>query len=49
MITGTLALVAILGGEPSLAQATWYVDNAGQGTSRNSLTVKVPPGKMPST
>ena len=44
MIAGTLALVAVLNGEPSLAQATWYVDNVGQGASRHSLTVKVPPG-----
>ena len=41
---GTLALVALLGGEPSLAQATWYVDNIGQGTSRHTLTVKTTPG-----
>ena len=44
MIAGTLSLVALLGGESSLAQATWYVDNIGQGTGRHSLTVKTAPG-----
>ena len=44
MITGTLALIATLGGEPSLERVTWYVDNVGQGTSRHTLTVKTTPG-----
>ena len=43
-ILGTLALVAVMGGQPSFVPATWYVDNVGQGGSRHSLTVKVPPG-----
>ena len=41
---GTLALVALLGGEPALVQANWTVDGIDQG-QRHALTVKKQPGR----
>ena len=41
---GTLALVALLGGEPALVQANWTVDGIDQG-QRHTLTVKKSTGR----
>ena len=41
---GTLALVALLGGEPALVQASWTVDGIDQG-QRHTLTVKKSTGR----